>query len=300
MSITHEGDVVEVEVVGVTGLDGTSDGAIESTTSISSSARRSRTLLAFALAVIALVVWAPWDAAPDAPDALVDEPIAQQDEDVAGADQGRRGSRAFNDEGDSIPGIGLWTGLPKDFEPRVSISPGSGARLLPQNTGQTLVYINSAGRATIVDIDSGRRSEVRIAPGRAVDHFGVEDGRVVALEGHRNGIPAATERALPFTVMTKEPGSTNETAPSDNPEGGPVLCPAEIACGQQWLSTSLTHASGDSAEILNTGDHLQVHQLLFGENPQEGRFQLIDIGADEPYRLPLPDSDVAWIITKTQ
>ena len=122
-----------------------------------------------------------------------------------------------------------WPAPPEDHNPHVTIVPGAGVPIFGTETQNTLVYVNSLGRPTVVNLDTGSVSNVIVAPTRSRDSFVVEIGTVVSLNGSSRNIPKATTRAVAFYTFRDELATTSDsqlaaTAP------GPLLCLSELPC----------------------------------------------------------------------
>jgi len=188
------------------------------------------------------------------------------------------------------------TVLPLDFAPRVSGAPGPDAPIFSAESGLTLLYVNTIGRPTIVDLDSGDRREVDISRSRPYDSFLVEGGEVVSEDRDYLAEARATDRAI--VVHVHQPGIGADASDVTVPVGaeGPHLCIGDCA-SLRWTSESLS----DGLDIVETLDAAKYPQIAGLFEPtgwaREGRWLLApdDLGLN--FRIPAPaESATIWII----
>lgn len=189
-----------------------------------------------------------------------------------------------------------WPQPAKDHDPHVTIVPGAGVPIFGTETQTTLVYVNSLGRPTVVNLDTGNVSNVIVAPTRSRDSFVVEIGTVVSLDDSSRNIPKATTRAIAFYTFRDELATTSDsqlaaTAP------GPLLCLSELPCQVTgWQSVAITRGA-DEFRHVTPEDDPEVYEALFGDSWKvDGFFRHAPDGRTGNLRLPVPMSDVAWIV----
>lgn len=186
-----------------------------------------------------------------------------------------------------------WPDPPTDHDPHVLSIPGNGA-LVADADGRALVYVNSIGRPTVVDLETGDRQELDIAPTRRFDRFDVDDGHVVSVSGRAARDGGAGSDAI--TVRVHRPQLFQ--LPSANPTTGIDLCLAAV-CPQ------LVHAAVDEAgradprvEVLGTGGDADLAQLLSGASGRDGRFDTV-VFEGVATRIPTPGSGPIWTVRES-
>jgi len=165
-----------------------------------------------------------------------------------------------------------WPSPPDDYEPRVMGWPSQpiGTEVA---TG-TVVYVNTIGRPTILDLAGGFQSEVDVSPTRMSETFLIEAGRIVTKESGR-ALPEATDDAIEILVQRDAEGPTD---------------------AQAGLMLSIRPPA---ARLLD-GWGLEALTALFGASDlDEERWTTFVLGesGEETFRLPTPDPTTAvWII----
>lgn len=183
-----------------------------------------------------------------------------------------------------------WEHIPDDFDYLVYGRPGSGEPMFAGVSGVTLVYVNSLGRATVVDVDTGRVEEVVFSEDRREDLFLVEDGMVVTGDRNRRTLPQAGRDAVPIQVFRS--GSDALGLPV-----GPHLCLDEGGCPElRWLAAGASNGSL-TISALDAATHPQLAAIFDPDVWRiEGRWVMAPEGVSTVDRLPAPLGDVAWVI----
>ncbi|MGI9608552.1 MAG: hypothetical protein ACR2P0_20650 [Acidimicrobiales bacterium] len=188
----------------------------------------------------------------------------------------------------------VWPDLPLDHEPHVIRRPGRDMPIdLPDDL--TLVYVNSIGRPTIVDLETGAIQEVDISTTRGRDAFGIESGEVVSLSGTSRNIAAAGQGAIVFHVHR-----TDETIESRSSvavgERGPHLCLSEIVCsGLEW-QPNLISTVATQVERVTPRANPDIAAMLEGEGWDRVNRWLVVADHESTFRLPVPLHGEAWLI----
>jgi hypothetical protein len=165
-----------------------------------------------------------------------------------------------------------WPTSPNDREPRVM---GWPAQPIGTDLAMgTIVYVNTIGRATILDLGGGFQSEVDVSPTRLSETFLLERGRVVTnVSG--SSLPKATDAAIEIQVQQDAYGTA----------------------GAQ--SGTMLSIRTPAARLLD-GRGLDALTTLFGSSDlDEERWTTFVVGdtGEEAFRLPTPDPTTAvWII----
>ena len=186
-----------------------------------------------------------------------------------------------------------WPDPPIDHDPHVLSIPGNGA-LVADAEGRALIYVNSIGRPTVIDLETGDRQELDIAPARLFDRFEVDDGHVVSVSGRATGDSGAGPDAI--TVRVHRPQLFQ--LPSTTPTTGIDLCLGAV-CPQ------LVHAAVDEAErtdprveALGTDGDADLAQLLSGASGRDDRFDTV-VFDGVATRIPTPGSGPIWTVRES-
>ena len=186
-----------------------------------------------------------------------------------------------------------WPSPPIDHDPHVLSVPGNGA-LVADADGRTLIYVNSIGRPTVVDLETGHRQELEIAPTRRFDRFEVDAGRVVSVSGRDTSGGRAGPDAITVRVHRPQLFPFSPTSPAT----GIDLCLAAV-CPQ------LAHVAADGAdrtdrriEVLATEADADLAQLLSGASGRDGRFDTVVVDGAAT-RIPTPGSGPIWTVRQS-
>lgn len=94
----------------------------------------------------------------------------------------------------------------------LTFTAGPNVAILPGGSGTSLLYVNTGGHPTLVDLGTGDRSEIRIAPDTAQLLFMVERGRVVTGDpGDDISDVVAGDRAFSILAYRTTYNPTGET-----------------------------------------------------------------------------------------
>ncbi len=195
-------------------------------------------------------------------------------------------------------GFVAWPDPPKDHDPHVIGVPGPDVALLGVETDATLVYVNSLGRPTILDLDTGSVSEIEVAATREIELFAVELNEVVSLDGSSLNLPPSGDRAVVF--FTHNPLATPplETgADSRVPMPAVHLCLSPAGCDElDWLVGSIGDGT-DTIVHVDWATNADVAEILFGESwVADGRYLIAPISVGEGIRIPAPLGENAWLL----
>ncbi len=185
--------------------------------------------------------------------------------------------------------------VPVDHEPTVSGAPGPGVPLLGAETDMALLYVNSIGRPTLIDLDTGQRREIEISPLRRRDSFLIEHGDVVGTDREYLASAPATDRAI--RVEVERPGRTAQ-ARSSPISDGPVLCLGSRGCPQsRWTQTTYRDGT-DTVATLDAGGHPDVAELFdLTDWTVDGRWLLAPDRLGLDFRIPAPSpTATVWVI----
>ncbi len=189
-----------------------------------------------------------------------------------------------------------WPELPEDHDPIITIIPGAGEPIFETLANTTLVYVNSLGRPTVVDLDTGTISSVIIASTRSRDSFAVELGNVVSPDGSSRSLPKATPRAIEFFTFPAGAASFSDTQLAGTAPGA-LLCLSQLPCEVTGWQSSKSSRGVDEFRRLTVEEDAELHEALFGENwTLEGIYRYPPDGQYQDLRLPIPLNDEAWII----
>lgn len=189
-----------------------------------------------------------------------------------------------------------WPEPPEDHDPIVTIIPGAGEPVFETLTNTTIVYVNSLGRPTVVDLDTGTISNVIIASTRSRDSFAVELGTVVSPDGSSRSIPKATSRAIAFFTFPPGDASFSDgqfaaTAP------GALLCLSELPCEVTGWQSTKNSRGVDEFRTLTAEEDPDLHEALFGDGwTVDGIYRHPPDGQNQDLRLPIPLNDDVWIV----
>jgi len=178
-----------------------------------------------------------------------------------------------------------WPTLPPDGPPPISSRPGPGP-LFPDAAGVVL-YVNSLGRPTIIDLASGRTSEAEVSAQRSFDELGVEDGEFRAFENRLN-VPRAGPDAVVVYLHRFAPlgGVTHG-------DRGPGI---DLCLSAACPGVDVTADPGvPGVRLLDGRDAPEATALMSSDGPVEGRFRIVDT-VSGPYRLPLPADGPVWLL----
>jgi len=199
-------------------------------------------------------------------------------------------------EGSTGTSVGKsWPGVPADHDPHVVGRPGSGETVLGEVSNLTLVYVNTIGRPTIVNLDTGTVRELDVATTRRYDRFYVEKGEVVAANPERTNLEPAAGRAIVFHVH--QPSAEDDVTTGGGPTAiGPHLCLDEGGCPNlDWVETHLQLGSDFVATLGALADpRLDAFDLSRWE--ADGRFVEASVGTTD-LRLPAPRNPTRiWVV----
>ena len=185
----------------------------------------------------------------------------------------------------------LWPDPPEDHDPHYFGFPSAGTSLLAERTDLTLVYVNSLGRPTVIDLDTGYRTEVDVATTRTHERFRVAFGDVPGVNLRNRNIAGTTERAITFHVVAE---NNDPLSVTDAP--GPILCVDASGCQTAGWSVQSLSNGPDSVEPLSADTHPELHAMVFGDWPIDGRYLTVTTVTGESYRLPRLLNDQVWVL----
>ena len=189
-----------------------------------------------------------------------------------------------------------WPDPPEDFAPTVIGRPGPDVSLLDDITETAVVYVNTLGRPTVIDLDTGWIEQVEVAPARSYEYFGVEFGRVVSFDGRNRNVREATDRSLLFHAhradsLVEAEDFRSSTSPA------PHLCLTAEACAFEWWTFDRSTNGTDTIRRANPTDDPFVYEMLFGETWTDQRgTRLPPDGFGIDIRVPAPLHAEAWIV----
>ncbi len=239
------------------------------------------------LALVALLVGGVWFITSTGPDSV--------DDDRAAADP-PAGEPLIEDESDPpvggppivAPVFDTWPNPPRVREPNVVRAAGPAE--LPEEFGTyalsstTLVYVNTAGRPTVVSFDTGEVSEVEVAATRIHETFAVQAGRVVPVG------PEAREAIIFHTYRDVDRPGIGTMSDRRGVGSGPELCLSGESCDRPGLGLERVRGGDVVAERFDPVEHRLVNDLLSG-------WSLVDASLVGPdgYRIPEPVG-LIWVI----
>lgn len=181
----------------------------------------------------------------------------------------------------------LWPDPPIDHVPHVLGRPGDGP-LVPGREDITLVYVNSIGRPTVLDLGTGDREELDVADGRLRDTFEIDGGHVVIGSGRGadvagpDAVTVQVHRPRLFAIATPPPtGPTIDLCLGD-------VCP-QLAGDHEAARTS------ERIELLEPDEDPELAGLLSGAGGRDGRFDTVDVGG-RVIRIPTPGDGPIWMV----
>lgn len=198
--------------------------------------------------------------------------------------------------------LDLWPSPPDDHEPIVSGRPGPGRPIIDSPSAVTaIVYVNSLGRPTVVDLATGNTREVELAATRSEGSFLVDDATIVHDDPKRGlGLPSSDAVTFAFRLVSSEdrPETGQPRVPPLPPSVS--LCPTVDACSDTaWRPTSFRNGAA-LIELLDPLRHPAAAALLDGSTWQPRDRWLVppdslDLGS---FRLPRQaDNTDTWVIT---
>jgi hypothetical protein len=250
-------------------------------------------VVAASLAVIAVVVWP----APDGDDRHVDQSAPASPMTAATRLAGAVQSPDAADSPSPIESELPWPEPPADHEPHVLTRPGEGP-IVAKPDGLRLLYVNSIGRVTLLDLATGDRTEVEMADERIHDTIALEADGFRSLRRRMN-----VELAGPGAVVVHLHRPTLLTGWSADSEAGLHLCLTTdcLASGrldrlvvevEPWPAPSVT------LEPLRSAGRPDIVELLAGDGVVTGRFRIVET-PDGTARLPEPLGGAVWLVRTT-
>lgn len=203
----------------------------------------------------------------------------------------------------------VWPVPPLDHDPHLVGRPGNQQRIRSYLADKSLLYVNSRGRPTIIDLSTGNQQEVLIADPRVRETFSIEFGQVVGGNPENPDLSASHGRA--FTVLAQRsqtPDSDSEKITDPGPEPNTVipLCLNLRGCGGLSGTATQIRLGTDLARTLTTYDDptLNIGHLLTTEEWILGgrwtTFVLDEANSAATLRIPTPMfNSVVWIIDQT-
>ncbi len=189
-----------------------------------------------------------------------------------------------------------WPDPPGDHEPHVLRSPGNGP-LVADAGGLGLLYVNSIGRVTLLDLTSGDRTEVEVSAERSEDAIALEAGGFRSLVRRMNvelaGPGAAVLRLHRPTLL----GGGGRLDP------GLHLC-LTVSCVAAGRHEGLVaddvppDATSVALEPLDASgviDRPDIAALLGADVPVSGRFRIVET-PDGTARIPEPLGGSVWLV----
>ncbi len=191
------------------------------------------------------------------------------------------------------------SGADVDHEPYFIGHPGSGSPILGVDSDLTVVYVNSLGRPTVVNLDTGDVSEYEVAATRSRDRLVVELGEIVTLDPERLNVGVAGDRAIVFRV--RRPGLVGargeRSDPVDGRYSGVELCLAASGCVSGQPDSRPFIQGADSVELLSEAGRTDVMELFDRRlGVRDHRFLVVSSEHVQGYRVPEPLGDVIWLV----
>jgi len=192
-------------------------------------------------------------------------------------------------------------GADVDHEPYFIGRPGPGVPILGVDSDLTVVYVNSLGRPTVVDLDTGDVGEYEIAATRSRDQIVIEFGEIVTLDPERLNVGPAGERAIVFQIrrptLAGMRGIVGRSGGLGDRFGGLALCLAVGGCPSIRPGSNSLTLGVDRVELLSEADRTDVMDLFDPRlRPHDHRFLVISSDHVEGYRVPEPLGDVIWLV----
>lgn len=113
---------------------------------------------------------------------------------------GVEGPVAVGDDEQLLPAFVAWPRPPADHDPYLLRAPGPGRPLVEGLADAALIYVNTLGRVSIIDLATGDRDEVEISASRSGDSFFVEFGQVVTMDPQNASWSLGGDRAFEVSV----------------------------------------------------------------------------------------------------
>jgi len=192
-------------------------------------------------------------------------------------------------------------GADVDHEPYFIGRPGPGVPILGVESDLTVVYVNSLGRPTVVDLDTGDVGEYEIAAIRSRDEIVVEFGEIVTLDPERLNVGSAGERAIVFQIrrptLAGMRGIVGRSDGLGDRFGGLALCLGIGGCPSIRPSSNSFTLGVDRVELLSQADRTDVMDLFDPRSRvRDHRFLVITSDHVEGYRIPEPLGEVIWLV----
>lgn len=180
-------------------------------------------------------------------------------------------------------------------DPYVLGVPGLGEPLEPSLVDHALLYVNTSGRATVLDLTTGDREEVEIAEERDSDSFLLEFGHVVIRDWGAAGERTGSDRSIAIRLHRTAPGG-DVPAFENSSDVDLRLC---LDTGGCTLSSTVAPAltlgvdSIEAVSIPSGGNRAEAIADLLGVAVViEGRWLVTD-----DFRLPAPlDTTAIWLV----
>jgi hypothetical protein len=181
-----------------------------------------------------------------------------------------------------------WPNPPIDHSPHVMGRPGNGP-LASDADGLSLVYVNSLGRPTVIDLASGDREELDVASTRRFDQFEIEAGHVVVSTDRRpevgtGAITVRVHRTQLFALPSSTPTPT-----------GIDLCLASVCPQLSAIGVDDPDLGDAGIEMVDVDKHPDLARLLSGESGRDGRFDTVTFDGVTT-RIPTPGPGPVWMV----
>lgn len=189
------------------------------------------------------------------------------------------------------PVFGAWPS-PRERDPNVVRTPGPTQP--PEDfsgyafRSTSIVYVNTAGRPTVVSLESGNVSEVAVAATRTHETFAVLAGEVVPL-----GEPDAEQAIVFHTYRDVDRPGVGTMGDEQGVGLGPELCLSGETCARPDLGLERVRKGGVVAERFDPDRHSLLSDIL-------EEWEIIDGSLSSPsgYRIPEPVG-LIWVIAPT-
>lgn len=234
------------------------------------------------------------DVSPDASlDALGRSTVA--DDEPASTAEGAGAPPGVSTSGLATESRLPWPDPPIDHEPHLLAAPGNGP-LVADGDGLALLYVNSIGRATLLDLATGQRTEIEVSPARLHDRVAVEGDGFRSVVERRN-----VELAGPGAIVVHLHQPTLLAGWSGEVDPGLHLCLSTSCIARDQYERFVDDPERPDAatlrlERLDVGARPDIGELLVGDAPTSGRFRLVDTPAGEA-RVPIPIGGSIWVVT---
>ena len=243
--------------------------------------------------LVVLLVGGGWLIASTGPDPVLDQPAGDTiPAEEPSLTEETTAQPSVDGPAIAAPVFDAWPSPPRERNPNVALTPGPAQ--VPEELSAfsfrstTIVFVNTAGRPTVVSFESGDVSEVDVAATRVHETFAVLAGLVVPLDG-----PDAEQAIVFHTYRDVDRPGVGTMSDQRGVGFGPQLCLSGETCARPGLGLERVRQGGLLAERFDPLRHPALDDLITSWNRSDG-----DLLSPGGYRIPQPVG-LIWVIAPT-